>query len=222
MLHAANVSDEVLRILQPINFTQIPVDDLRANLRSTLDGGLANNFNVIRDSARIGFQHRRFVALAMNEAGIATRSVLQLVVDRNRMTGRFGFELPSKPNCGSMLFVRRRNRTRRIVSSSSSKEDETPDSPVILPLQNLPLPNAYANVPTGIDHVIMDAIVRRVKISRGGRGNKLCCRNKRGNILKACATAGDIHKYVYRTFGEAFERYEEWIFTGTGRVRSLF
>ena len=217
MLHAANVSDEVLRILQPINFTQIPVDDLRANLRSTLDGGLANKFNVIRDSAQIGFQQRRFVALAMNEAGIATRSVLQLVVDCNRITGRFGFELPSKPNCGSMLFVWRQNRTGRI-----DEEDETPDSPVILPLPNLPLPNAYANIPTGIDHVIMDAIVRRVKISRGGRGNKLCCRNKRGNILKACATAGDIHKYVYRTFGEAFERYEEWIFTGTGRVRSLF
>lgn len=221
LLQAVATKPVVKEIIGNLMFLEVPVADVRDNLRSTLNCGINNRFNVISDASPLDNCRFKYCCMVMNEAGIATNSVTMNLVKRNRRTGKFRFEFRNTPRCGSVMFVRHRYvPLRRRIRPAADTDDSDDSLRSVLSVNHgvaQPAVTAAAVVATAqvigavvpqqnaaVDAVILSEITNRVKVTKGGRTTNWCVRDKHGHILKTAGTPAELFMWVYHQFGAHF------------------
>ena len=193
----------------------VPVIDFSSNLRAWLDRAAGLHLNVGRNNEMLSKVKTMHLKHLMNEAGIATDSVLKNLRPR-RQDGRFWWEVYTMPHASPYVLTEQpvgqlgSHGASQGISEAGSRRGGSVEIEVRETAQPASTEGRYLELLLGKDRLeLMSNIRRRVNISRGTKAGTIAIRNKRGNIVKSMIAGEEIKLFgwVYRRYGADFAQY---------------
>jgi hypothetical protein len=206
----------VTEMLQQLQFATVQVGAYIQNLLSCLENGTEYGIEIVKNSNKISCVQTRFIAYVMNEAGVATNAVNHLLTKKNRDTGLFRWEgKRNKIRIGTQLYVPYLYAPLNSIAPDDSDLDSdgaTENEGHVEAEPNGSETNTNATqsvlpVPAQVNPELLEAIARKINISKGGRTTKMLIRTKGGHILKSGSNRQELALWVYQMYGEHFENF---------------